>query len=495
MNLTRLLRPRLSDCIVVWLLGGLCLGVPLLDRMPAHDTWWHLQTGRMIATTHSVPSTDVFSYTAHGQPWVIHEWLSLLLTWLVYARLGLAGLTVMKSLVIFSTFLVVFLTVRWRGSTGIAAISATAFAALLSMPGWSARPQVFGYLCFAILIWLIERSRRGASLWPAVPLFALWVNLHASWPVGIAVLVAFGAEIVWRVRFDGNSSSLRRFIKPLPFVVAALFLNPRPIAILGHPLHYFGPTRDPDFVAWQTFVSEWHSPNFHEPSFMVFATALLVLPVLLAVSQARVRSVELILVLGFAGASLYCQRHIPIFAIALAPLVADGVSGVARRLGKENTSEVEPTDSTALDWVVILALPFLIFAMFKWGPNPCREMKDYPVRSFDYLERGGRSGKLLTDYSWGGYAIFRLWPRYKVFVDGRADVYSGEIARSIRILGALEPGWRGELKKANPDAIVWPKKEPLAQALELLPEWRRVKLTPDDKVSVVFVPARARSED
>lgn len=485
--LTRILNPRLSDCIVIWVLLGLCFGVPLLDRLPAHDTWWHLQTGRIIATTHSIPTNDIYSYTAYGKPWVVHEWLSLLLTWLVFSISGFTGIAVLKSLLIMLTFIAVFETAKSRTTSGIAAISATAVAALISLPGWSPRPQLFGYLCFAILIWLIERFRRGVSLWPIVPLFALWANLHASWPVGIGVLVLTGVEVAWLARAEKRWLSLRAFLGLFLLVLAALFLNPRPIAILSHPLHYFGPMRDQNFVAWQTFVSEWHSPDFHAPSFMLFAVVLVALPALMAVSRMRIRTAELALVLGLAGAALYCQRHIPIFAIALAPTMAKGLDGVIQRCGRDTRSGVERREPTALNWIFILALPALILIVFRCSPNPLRHLEDYPVRSFDYLEHDRRSGKLLTEYNWGGYAIFRLWPRYRVFVDGRADVYSGEIAAGLTALCRLEPGWQDELKKADPDVVIWRKSEPLAQAMELLPQWRRVRLSPDDRYAAVFV--------
>ena len=113
------------------------------------------------------------------------------------------------------------------------------------------------------------------------------------------------------------------------------------------------------------------------------------------------------------------------------------------------------------------------------------------MRSFDYLASRPEGGKLLTSYGWGGYAIFRLWPKYKVYIDGRADMYGGAMVNSVKELEALSPGWKRELRKANPDVIVWPARLPLAQALDLAPGWRRVALPAKDKVGSVFVPAGA----
>src|SRR5688572_25061348 len=40
------------------------------------DLWFHLAAGRLILETRAVPRVDSWSFTAEGQPWHNHEWLS-----------------------------------------------------------------------------------------------------------------------------------------------------------------------------------------------------------------------------------------------------------------------------------------------------------------------------------------------------------------------------------------------------------------------------------
>jgi hypothetical protein len=48
-------------------------------RLPADtDTWWHLRSGQYILENGSVPTTDPFSHTKAGQPWIDHGWLNSL---------------------------------------------------------------------------------------------------------------------------------------------------------------------------------------------------------------------------------------------------------------------------------------------------------------------------------------------------------------------------------------------------------------------------------
>src|SRR5437763_4449079 len=62
------------------------------DRFNDPDLWWHLKTGEIIWTTHSIPQTDVFSFTTNQHAWTAHEWLSQVTiygTWRLWGYQGL----------------------------------------------------------------------------------------------------------------------------------------------------------------------------------------------------------------------------------------------------------------------------------------------------------------------------------------------------------------------------------------------------------------------
>ena len=39
------------------------------------DLWWHAKNGQNILATHYWPTTDPFSFTVAGTPWLAYEWL------------------------------------------------------------------------------------------------------------------------------------------------------------------------------------------------------------------------------------------------------------------------------------------------------------------------------------------------------------------------------------------------------------------------------------
>ncbi len=56
------------------------------------DPLWAIATGKWIAVHTAVPTTDTFSWTAWGKPWVCQEWSFDLLAYLLASRLGYYGL-------------------------------------------------------------------------------------------------------------------------------------------------------------------------------------------------------------------------------------------------------------------------------------------------------------------------------------------------------------------------------------------------------------------
>src|SRR5690242_21267506 len=73
------------------LMGALAV-LTVRSRFDDPDMWWHLKTGQIIWDTHTIPVTDIFSYTTGHHAWVPHEWLSQLLVYGAYRLGGYSGL-------------------------------------------------------------------------------------------------------------------------------------------------------------------------------------------------------------------------------------------------------------------------------------------------------------------------------------------------------------------------------------------------------------------
>jgi hypothetical protein len=108
------------------------------------------------------------------------------------------------------------------------------------------------------------------------------------------------------------------------------------------------------------------------------------------------------------------------------------------------------------------------------------EARQYPQQAISFLRASflnrdslpnNDAQKLFVFYDWGGYAIWKLYPEYLVFADGRADLYGDEILRQFRTAVELHTGWREILNNWKINTVLVPPSTALAQALLLDPNW------------------------
>src|ERR1700689_200621 len=161
------------------------------------DLWWHLRTGQMIVETGQVPHSDPFSFTRAGHAWVSHEWLSDVVFYELWKHGGAAALIVFSAIVTTAGFMLLYLRCLRNGAKPHWAAAATVGGALAAAPCWGVRPQMFSFMMASLFIWLLEtgESRPRRLLW-ILPLFLLWLNLHAGFALGPVLLLAYGVGLI-----------------------------------------------------------------------------------------------------------------------------------------------------------------------------------------------------------------------------------------------------------------------------------------------------------
>src|SRR6266403_4653654 len=95
----------------------------------------------------------------------------------------------------------------------------------------------------------------------------------------------------------------------------------------------------------------------------------------------------------------------------------------------------------------------------------------YPTPAIEFLRSHKLPSRLFVYYDWGGYAIWKLYPEYRVFVDGRADLYGDDLLRRFKTAVQVRTGWQDVLDRWKVEAVLIPPSCALAQALHLDPNW------------------------
>ena len=457
------------------------------------DLWWHLRTGQWIVETGHVPHSDPFSFTRAGHAWVSHEWLSEAVFYELWKHGGAAALIVFAALVTTAGFMLLYLRcLRYGGKTHWAA-AATVLGAWASAPSWGVRPQMFTFTLASLLLWLLEagtktktkEARPKLLLW-IPPLFLLWLNLHAGFALGPALLAAYGIGLILEAAVGDTPwqqarPTLLRVLLLLVACLALVPLNPSGAALYRYP---FDTLRS---LGMRSFIGEWRSPDFHESFYRPFLLVWLLLLTALATSRSRPKGRVIVPLLLTSFAALDAARHVPIFILVAMPVIAAALpaastsSPVARR--SPASSRFRPLFHAAV--VVLIG----IFALARWVSlarnQDAREAELFPQKAVAFLRAGDQPRKLFVFYDWGGYAMWKLYPGSRVFVDGRADLYGDDLLRqSIRTVVEIRTGWQDVLDRWKVEAVLVPPTCALAQALLLDKNWHATYI--DSQAIVIF---------
>jgi hypothetical protein len=449
----------------------------VIVSLPPHDFWWQLRTGEIIAHERRLPSVDRFSYTARGEPWLIHEWLSCLIFFSIQHRFGFDALIVLQFLLMAVVIGALSLSGRARGADFLLSMAGAALTMWAIRPWLALRPQLFTYVLLAIFLFIGEAARRNAKpyhlLW-LIPLTPLWANLHAGVLLAPILLMlealSAGIETGWRTYFgkeEGPTWTWFLWLMGSGIMVALLTLaNPYgfglwryPGQVTGHPIV-------------TGFITEWFSPDFHAWGLYPLdgLIGLLLIVQIVRGPQPPLRDL-LVLGLLLTMGMLY-RRNLPLFAIAACPVLVGRTDEILRsfpwgfRRYRGWVGSVACALSVWPLWGAILHFPAKRVFAAQTGEY------DFPEGAVRYLAQSPPSGPLFNEYRWGGYLIWRL-RSVPVFIDGRAEIYyRKEIFDHYVNIVRLQPGWREMLEKYHIQTILMETNAPVVQALLQDPQWR-----------------------
>src|SRR5262245_21452373 len=165
--------------------GAALTSIFAFRKLDDFDTWWHLATGRWIATHGSIPSTDTLSHTVRDHPWINLQWGFDLGIYLIHGLGGPVALTWVCAAGFALAFTLVFFLVR-RPIGDVAAAALVIVGILASQDRFAIRPEMLSFPRLAGVLTVLASGRR---LWLLVPLMVVWVNVHALFVIGVFAIV------------------------------------------------------------------------------------------------------------------------------------------------------------------------------------------------------------------------------------------------------------------------------------------------------------------
>ncbi|MBK9201541.1 MAG: hypothetical protein IPL73_03675 [Candidatus Obscuribacter sp.] len=267
----------------------------------------HIVCGNYMLEHHTICTTNFLWYVDQNAPWLSTELLSdYVFAWLY----NLAGQNYQYIILAsaLSTSLALTLAAsaaRAKGANLFLTIGALILAVVATSLHWSARPHLFSYLLFALVLYLGQKplsilSRSGLY----ALIFALWVNLHGSAILGLPIVFI-------QCLLTFKDKSLKAFC-PLVAALVACLINVRGPGYFAYLWQYTSHEQ----IFGQG--SEWSSFDF---IYGIGSYAFIALLVLTIVAHAVKRQTLkqdwpwLALTLVFAIAAFISMRFISYFAL------------------------------------------------------------------------------------------------------------------------------------------------------------------------------------
>lgn len=468
------------------------------------DFWWHLRTGEYILH-HGFPDRDPFAYTnpniAEPRERVIITgyWLAQVLSYGVYSAAGAMGIKLLQ-LVIAG---LIYWSVAARTRRLVADKTVLLLVLGLSLISFFSyfkleRPQTYSFLFFSVLLGMIESGGPGERRsWLVVPLMALWANMHGGVVVGDAVLGLYAVSS-FVSRRGGLKESLPAFLWAGAGIAASL-LNP-------NTYHLFTVAFAMKNQVFSRFITEYFSTytafTENRDAQIVFYWILLGLTLIsLLFSKGRPLWRTAVILLIGAISFLYI-RNIAFLSVGLAPYAAVGLDGLLKPLGARRL----PSGLARLAAVVLLSVSFWHYSREAIAEgSPGQEVGAYyPMSATEFIRSSGISGNMFNLYGWGGYLIWKLYPDYKVFIDGRG-IYESIftqyliIARTEADTVAGMPAWKASLDAFQVDFVLMSDYEEVTGQLQPLmlklmkeENWRPVYI---DTAAFIFVKNTPKNQE
>ncbi|MFO0960476.1 MAG: hypothetical protein U0800_24090 [Isosphaeraceae bacterium] len=425
-------RPGIPDLIF-----GIVLTLALLGgrRALLNDpgTFWHVQLGRQILETGSLPRVDTFTFTRAGDPWIDMAWLADIGMARIVALLGWPGLVLASALILAWIYRSLSCWLIEEGASPWAAGLATCVAAGVGACHFLARPHLLTIAGALYTFRACRRFHQGKGRWPLIALPGVvwaWSAIHGAFLIGPLIIAA--STLGEAVSGPWDRDRARRvgaFVAIGSLCLLTPLAGPYGFELYRHFARVTLTSRITDLVV------EHQPASFADPDTRLLEGLVLALIALPSLTGRRVGRFDLVLVLIWFHQGMATIRNAPIFAIAAAPALANLIDGLL-------TPEPIPpwlvrSRTIAPAWITAI----LLLAAYLGVPFGSYDRSRWPMDTLQVLDRQPRDARLFHDLEWGGLIEARSEPRRPAFIDDRFELFGREAV--LEYMASLQggPAW------------------------------------------------------
>lgn len=411
-----------------------------------------LKAGELCFRGFSIPQTNYYSYTYPDYPCINHHWASGVIFFLIQKLAGFNGLSIFFVAISIATFLL-FFSLAWRYSNfEIASLVSIIMIPVIVSRG-EIRPEVFSYFFSGVFLWILWNFKTSRISWRwlfLLPLLEiLWVNVHIYFFIGLLLIAAFLSEysiIFWVRKGKDEFIRIKKLALCLILAFSCAFLNPAGPAGVFYFLRIM---RDIgcDILEMQPVyvIAKTKSIDFFPLIYFELAFVLLLLSWLyVIIRQIRKKEgfsiVNFLLTLIFCAMGILAVRNFAFFGFFALPVAANNL----RNMIKREADSVRDYCLRGSLFILICVSIFLVNPEY-WPRRSSLGigLNGESTQAIDFFKKADIQGPILNNFDVGGYLIYYLFPKERVFVDNRPEAYPASFFRDMDIgLQVNEKRWR-----------------------------------------------------
>jgi len=440
----------------------------LLTPLWDYDFWWHIATGRYIATEGHLPETDPFSYTStmpenknmfleREKVFLKQYWLAQVIYYLVFIKFGAGGVVFARSFLLTLIVLTVFAGLKRSRLQPYLIFIFAVLLYMVSLRALGERPVLFSMLFTAVVLFALEefKERRNRWLYLLLPTMLIWANMHGAFVIGNLLIGIYMFSEALKLAFKRSTLSQQERV---------LFFSVTALAIV---ISYLNPTGwsaflmsfDRKYDIFQAGIQEYVSPitaytkKVAGIDYAYFTFALL-FPVILVLRNRKIDLAHFLVLLGFLSMSLKAGRFTFFYSIVASMILAKEFGYVIDGLiEKRITSEKYRKVSMVFAVATLLSSLLFIYSIIQARTPRFDVARRYsiPEEAVDFIQKNDLTGRMFNDFGYGGYITWRLYP-IRTFIDSRTLNYSvmneyGWVTDAARKVEGI--------RTANEDRPVW----------------------------------------
>ncbi|HEU4341290.1 MAG TPA: hypothetical protein VFU31_06945 [Candidatus Binatia bacterium] len=394
------------------------------------DLGRHLKNGELFIEKLLIANANLYSFAYPDYLFINHHWGSGVVFYLIEGFAGFSGLSV-AFIAISLTTLLVFLNLACKYSSFALAAPIAVIVIPVLITRHEVRPEVFSYFFSGLFLQVLwgykSRTLRDRWLFLLPILEILWVNLHIYFFIGVVLIAVFLFELVVAYFINNKEQDTVRRLKKLAgtlvLTLLATCVNPAGISGAIYPFLILKEYEFPVIENYSIRAVLNAGFRFLPLPYFEIVFGLLCLSWLYAIvkNRSNLSLGNFVLSLIFSAMAWWAIRNLAFFAYFALPLAAVNLKGL---VGKEDSPGTLLRVSVALVAIafgLVAISPIYFVSSHRGRVGIGLEPANHAAAEF--LLKQNIRGPIFNNYDVGGYLIYHLYPRHRVFVDNRPEAY------------------------------------------------------------------------